>query len=473
MRYSAFSHRDENLNVFEDSNIPAITQNVSYDPFSGVTRSSEVTIMRFTYGIDDKPKPASLVIFGLQWLAVSVPAILIIGKVVAGLYGGSAIPYLQKLFLLTAIVLLMQIYLGHKLPLVVGPATVLLIGILASLNAGFGAINASILIGGVLLAVLAAAGLFKYLMRLFTPRVIAVVLMLIAFTLAPVILDLMVDGGGSVPATHAFLFSLAFAFILFVANGRLKGIWKSTLALWAIILGSLVYILMFGAVTLPPEGIAAIAFPGELLAPLAMPGIGVLAAFLICFLALAINDLGSIQSVGGLLKADKMGERTNRGVTVTGIGNALAGLTGVIGPVNFSLSPGVIAATGCASRFALVPAGLALALMAASPIAIGYLASIPGPVIGVVLAYVMAAQIAAGLMVGQENSAVKTFDEGLIVGVPLILGTVVAFLPDIVASGFPATLRPLITNGFVIGIVAVLVLEHLVYRKRPEDNIES
>jgi uracil permease len=85
----------------------------------------------------------------------------------------------------------------------------------------------------------------------------------------------------------------------------------------------------------------------------------------------------------------------------------------------------------------------------------------------------MAAQIAAGLMVGQESSAVKTFDEGLIVGVPLILGTVVAFLPDIVASGFPATLRPLITNGFVIGIVAVLVLEHLVYRKRPEDNIES
>ena len=41
--------------------------------------------MRFTYGIDDRPEPASLLIFGLQWLAVSVPAILIIGKVVAGL----------------------------------------------------------------------------------------------------------------------------------------------------------------------------------------------------------------------------------------------------------------------------------------------------------------------------------------------------------------------------------------------------
>ena len=421
--------------------------------------------MRFSYGIDDRPEPASLLIFGLQWLAVSVPATLIIGNVMAGLYGGPAIPYLQKLFLLTALVLLAQIYLGHKLPLVIGPATVLLIGILASLDAGFGAINASILVGGLLLAGLAATGLFKHLKRLFTPRVIAVVLMLIAFTLAPVILNLITDGGGTVPATHAFLFSLLFALVLFIANGFLKGLWKSTLALWAIILGTLAYILIFGMVSPPPTGTALLAFPGDLLAPLAIPDIGVFAAFLICFLALAINDLGSIQSVGGLLDADEMGERTNRGVTVTGLGNALAGLTGVIGPVNFSLSPGVIAATGCASRFALVPAGIALALMAASPLAIGYLSSIPGPVIGVVLAYVMTAQIAAGLMVGQESSAVKTFDEGLIIGIPLLLGTVVAFLPDAIAAGFPATLRPLIANGFVVGIITVLVLEHLVYRQ--------
>ncbi|MFA7198477.1 MAG: solute carrier family 23 protein [Methanoculleus sp.] len=429
--------------------------------------------MEFTYGIDDRPRPTSLLIFGLQWLAVSVPAILIIGKVVAGLYGGSAIPYLQKLFLLSALVLLMQIYLGHRLPLVLGPATVLLIGILASLESGFAAINASILIGGLLLAGIAAAGLFEHLKRLFTPRVIAVVLMLIAFTLAPTILNLITDGGGTVPATQTFLFALAFALILFVANGLLKGIGKSTLALWAIIFGTFSYIVLFGPVPLPPEGTALLALPPGLLAPLALPDAGVLAAFLICFLALAINDLGSIQSVGGLLGADKMGERTNRGVAITGLGNAAAGLIGVIGPVNFSLSPGVIAATGCASRFALVPAGIALALMALSPLAIGSLASIPGPVIGVVLTYVMASQIAAGLMLGQESGAVRTFDEGLIIGIPLLLGTVVAFLPADVAAGFPALIRPLIANGFVVGIITVLALEHIVYRRSREQDCPS
>ncbi len=425
--------------------------------------------MELTHDIDDKPKPIDLLIFSLQWLAVSIPAILIIGKVVGGLYGGPIVPYLQKLFLITAIILIAQIYLGHKLPLVIGPASVLLIGILASLNAGIGAINSSILIGGLVLTLIAAAGLFKHLQRLFTSRVIVVVLILIAFTLAPVILDLIIDGGGIISSTKAFSFAIVFALVLFIANGLLKGIWKSTLALWAIIIGSLVYVAIFGSVPLLSEGAAALALPTGIIGPLAVPNIGVLAAFLICFLALAVNDLGSIQSVGGILKADDMEGRVKRGVIVTGLGNALSGLTGVIGSVNFSLSPGVIATTKCASRYALVPVGLALILLSMSPLAIGYLGSIPGPVIGVVLAFVMAAQISAGLMLGQEKNAVRTFDDGMIIGVPLLLGILVSFLPDSVASGFPAAISPIITNGFIVGIVTALILEHIVYRDKSKN----
>jgi uracil permease len=430
--------------------------------------------MEFTYGIDDRPGPAYLLIFGLQWLAVSVPIILIIGGVMAALQGeGAAVPYLQKLFLLVALALLVQVYLGHRLPLVLGPATVLLVGILASIDAGVGAINASLLAGGLLLAGIAATGLIGHLKRLFTPRVIAVVLMLIAFTLAPTILALATDGGGKVPPTQAFLFSITFALALFIANGFLRGIWKSTLALWAILLGTPAYIALFGAVPLPPADTPLLALPGDLIAPLAVPGAGVLGAFLICYLALAVNDLGSIQSVGGLLRADRMEERVNRGVTVTGLANALAGITGVIGPVNFSLSPGIIAATGCASRLALVPAAVALGLVAASPLVMGYLESIPAPVIGVVLTYVMAAQIAAGLMLGQESRAFGRFEDGLVVGIPLLLGTLVGFLPPEVAIGFPATIRPLIANGFVVGIITVLALEHIVYRRAREQDYPS
>ncbi|WP_342679736.1 purine/pyrimidine permease [Methanofollis sp. UBA420] len=424
--------------------------------------------MHFTYGLDDKPGIGELAIFGLQWLAVSVPAILIIGSVVSALQpGGSAIAYMQKLFLVIALVLLVQVLWGHRLPLVVGPATVLLIGVLASMEHGVGAINASIMIGGAILALLSATGLFKYLKMLFTPRVIVVILLLIAFTLAPVILTLITADGVVSPVSN-FTFALVFALALFCAGGLLKGMWKATLAIWALLLGSLAYYLVFGTFSVPATNAAILSLPEGLIAPLVVPDAGVLAAFLICFLALAINELGSIQSVGGLLQADRMDERVNRGMTVTGLGNALSGVAGVIGPVDFSLSPGVIAATGCASRFALVPAALALMAIGFSPLLITYLSSIPQPVIGIVLAYVMTAQIAAGLMLGEETRAVASFEDGLVIGIPVLIGTVVAFLPAAIAAGFPATLRPVIANGFVVGVVLVLILEHFVYRKRGE-----
>ncbi|MDI6866615.1 solute carrier family 23 protein [Methanoculleus sp.] len=425
--------------------------------------------MEFSCGIDERPRPGLLLVFGLQWLAVSIPAILIVGRVVAGLQAeGAAIPYLQRLFLLIAVLLVVQVYLGHRLPLVLGPATVLLVGILASLDAGSAAINTSLLIGGLLLSAIALTGFVGHLKRLFTPRVIVVVLMLIAFTLAPVILGLVTEGGNGVTATATFLFAAGFALVLFAAHGLLGGFWRSTLAVWALIFGTAAYIALFGSVSPLTVDTALFALPGDLVAPLAVPDPGVLVAFLICYLALATNDLGSIQSVGSLLAADGMDDRINRGVGVTGLGNVIAGLTGVIGPVNFSLSPGVIAATGCASRFALVPAAVGLGLMALSPRAIGYMECIPGPVIGVVLAYVMATQIAAGLVFGQESGALETFDGGLIIGIPLLLGTLVAFLPAEVVTGLPAVLRPVLANGFVVGIVTVLGLEHIVYRRRSE-----
>ena len=423
--------------------------------------------MEFSCGIDERPRPGLLLVYGLQWLAVSVPVILIAGRVAAGLEpAGAAIPYLQRLFLLAAVLLVVQVYMGHRLPIVLGPATVLLVGILASQDAGSAAINASILIGGLLLSAIALTGFVGHLKRLFTPRVIVVVLMLIAFTLAPVILGLVTEGGDGATATAAFLFAAGFALALFAAYGLLEGFWRSTVAVWGLVFGTAVYIALFGGVAALPADTALFALPGDLAAPLAIPDPGVLAAFLICYLALATNDLGSIQSVGSLLAAEGMDERVNRGVGVTGLGNVIAGLMGVIGPVNFSLSPGVIAATGCASRFALVPAAVGLALIGLSPRAIGCMECIPGPVIGVVLAYVMATQIAAGLVFGQESGALETFDGGLIVGIPLLLGTLVAFLPAEVVAGLPTVLRPVLANGFVVGIVTVLGLEHVLYRRR-------
>lgn len=98
---------------------------------------------------------------------------------------------------------------------------------------------------------------------------------------------------------------------------------------------------------------------------------GTILAFLFCYIALIVNELGSIQAVGHMLQADRMDQRTTRGVGIVGVTNVLSGLFGVIGPVDYSMSPGVISATGCASRYTLLPAGAGLILCAFFPSVVG------------------------------------------------------------------------------------------------------
>lgn len=420
------------------------------------------------YRLDDVPPPLELVIFSLQWLAVLVPSIIIIGKVMAGFHYQSLteqVVYVQTTFFVTALALLAQVFWGHRLPLIMGPAAVLLVGVVASAGSDPHTVYSAIMIGGLILFLVAVTGLFGHLKKLFTARVVAVVLILIAFTLAPTIMNLMVTP--AVPATS--FFNLIFAFVLilgmFVCERFLKGFWKSTIIIWSVIAGSLLYYLLFpGLLTREQSEIAAVAAPFASLFDFQLiVDPAVVVSFLICFAALSINDLGSVQGVGEMIQPDQMEKRINRGLSVTGLANGLSGLLGVVGPVNFSISPGIIASTGCASRYTVAPAALGLLAISFLPRITALISMIPQVVIGSVLVYVMCAQIAAGLMVALKSQKFE-FVDGLIMGLPFMLGIVVSFLPGEVLATFPVCLRPLLGNGFVVGVLLVIFLDHVVYR---------
>ena len=423
--------------------------------------------MQFRYRLDDRPPLLPLLLFGLQWLAIAVPAIVIIGGVVGHLQSSDPAAqtlYLQKLALVGGLTMAVQVLWGHRLPLVAGPAAVLLVGVVASRGYPDGVVYGSILVGGLLLTLLAAVGLFAGVVRLFTPRVVAAVLLLIAFTLLPTIRDLLLDPGSGAPPLVQILFALALALLLYAAQRLLAGVWQATLIVWGVLFGSAAWLLVY-----PPSagspGLPLFALP---LHAWALPAFavdpGVLTAFLCCFLALAVNDLGSMQGVASLLQPEGMPGRIGRGMAVTGLGNALAGALGVLGPVDFSLSPGVIAATGCASRYVLLPAAAALLLLSCSPLALAVLGAVPPVVVGATLLFILSSQVAAGLLALVADGAPLRFEHGLVLGLPLLFGTVIAFLPPAVVAGFPAFLRPVLGNGFVVGTLTAILLEHLLVR---------
>ncbi len=427
--------------------------------------------MKLKYGLDDRPPFLETLAYGLQWLALTIPALIIIGQVVAGVQFDQVqeqVLYLQKLCFITGVLLIAQIWWGHGLPLVIGPSTVLLIGILASQGSSLDSIYSAIFLGGLILAVLAYSGLFSLVQGLFTPRVVVVILLLIAFTMAPTIMNLIIARDSSIPLIYNILFTLGIVSILFAAEHRLTGVWKATLVLWAILLGSVAYYAIFSSSL---DSLNAVNSPhlapfwSELSFNLVLEP-GVLLSFLLCFLALSINDLGSIQSLSSFLQAEQVEKRTRRGMGLTGLGNILSGWMGVIGPVNFSMSPGVIAATLCASRYPLLPAGLGLIIMSFSPWVMNYMGRLPQVIIGCVLIYLMSIQIAASLIMLKEKKALPNFSSGIIIGFPLILATLIAFMPGEALSSLPPVLRPLVGNGFVMGVIMVILLEHLLLKEK-------
>jgi xanthine/uracil permease len=430
--------------------------------------------MELQYGPEDKVPFLKTLLIGIQWAALLISTIIILGKVVGDIQYLDQyhhVLYLRKLLFICSITLLFQISQGHRLPLLPGPSAVLLIGVIACKDFQASDIYTSVMIGGLLITLIAVSGLLSHIQRLFTNNVVSVVLLLIAFTIAPTILDLMIDQKSGVNPFSNMCFAVITLFIMLLLHRFLGGIWKSTLIIWALMIGSLVYHFIFQVNI--PEYISSghpvwfDHFVANMNARLSLQP-GVFISFLFCFIALIINDLGSIQSVNELLEITDKEKRVKRGITITGFANMASGFFGVIGPVNYSISPGVILSTGCASRYTLVPAAIIMLILSFLPAVTGFIGSVPSVIIGSVLAYVMTSQIAAGLIVAFKNVNGEgfRFENGMVIGLSIFLGTIVAFMPPTVISNLPVYLRPILGNGFVAGVISSILLEKLMFYKK-------
>lgn len=417
--------------------------------------------MNLKYNVDDRLPAGQLAMYAIQWFVLCI-AVVSTSVFVATGTPEDRLFFSQKLFAVMGIAGFVQVAWGHRLPIVVGPAAVLLVGVMASLaaSAEVSAIYSSIAIGGVLITLLTIGGLMRYVQRIFTPRIVVVILMLIATTLAPTIKNLVFPAQAS---HNEHLFGLLFAVVgvvlMVVANRNLKGVAKSLVIPMALVVGSIAYFAIFDA----PQRVASAASWRGLFVEEFVFDWSLVVAFVICYIALAINDIGSIESLGGMLGIKDMDKRMKRGVRITGIMNIVAGSMGVLGPVNYSMSPGVIASTGCASRYALIPATLLLVACALFPDVIWVLTAIPSPVIGVILLFLMGTQLAASFEMMQSTRSAATFADALTLGLPIMVALLFQLMPKGVA---PDVIQPLVGNGFAMGVIVVMIMEHVINRSK-------
>ncbi|NNG06342.1 MAG: purine/pyrimidine permease [Desulfobacteraceae bacterium] len=425
----------------------------------------------YLYDIDDHPPFHYAIVYGLQWAFIAFPSVIIAATLCGAALGlglEGSIRFLQLALLTTGLFTFVQSLWGHRYPLVDGPSTALVLTFILLVPYGLPAIQGGMILGGVLLIIIVCSKQLERVIRLFTPNVVGVILMLIALGLLPPLLRFITGINEAHPQGEAFILIISLALILFIAtiSYRLKGFLKTISILLGMIVGSLLFLLLG---RLDWQGLTAaswISFSTRWVESAPSFYWPAAVAFACAYLAVIVNSLGSLQGVAAITDKERLGVGTRRGILVNGVEGIVCGFMGVVGgTVSFSISPGVILVNRVASRYAVSYCGIILLLAAFLPKLAALLALVPAPVVGAALCVAMGGQVGAGIAIIASKEV--TSRDYFVVGIPILLGTMVGFFPRSLFDALPGFSQVFLGNSLIVGIVMVLLLEHILWREQP------
>jgi uracil permease len=260
------------------------------------------------------------------------------------------------------------------------------------------------------------------------------------------------------------LISIALVLLMAALSHWLDGFWKTISLLIGMLAGSLLF---FFLGRLEWQKVAAASWVS--LSARWVPSLPefqwtAAVAFACAYLAVMVNTLGSLQGIAVITDPGRLPKAVPRGILVTGAAGVVCGVLGVVGTVSYSMSPGVILANRMASRYAVTSCGMILVLAAFLPKLAAFISLVPGPVVGAALCVGLGGQVGVGI--SAVASQPITSRDYFVVGLPVIIGTLVGFLPQRLFEALPGSLQIFVANSLITGIFLVLILEHLLLRKK-------
>jgi uracil permease len=428
-----------------------------------------MTAEPFFYALDERPPLWRALVYGLQWALLMFPSVTILAAIAVEalqLPADARVAFFQRLFLLSGSATVLQTLAGHRYPIQEGPSTALLLTFVVLAPQGLGVIQGGMLCGGLLLFAIGWLGWMGSLGRYFTPNVVGVILLLIALTLIPHLLPRLLGMSPAHPGGEGSVFAASLLLILLIAilASRLRGFPRTAAIMLGMLAGSLGF-WAWGRVDLAPVDAAAwLSLPGSLWAGMPQLSASGVLSCLLAYVAVTVNAVGSIHGTAAVVGPEGVAARTDRGLVVTGLAGIAAAGLGVVGTVGFSTSPGVILVTRVASRYALTMCGGILVVAGLVPRLGALLAAVPAAVVGAALCVVLASQVGAAISTITAAGRALAARDYLVVGLPVLLGTVVAAAPPRFFAGLPALLGTIVGNGLVLGILLVLLLEHVLLK---------
>jgi uracil permease len=422
----------------------------------------------YTYDIDDRPPARLTVVYALQWAIIIFPIFItssILPARVLQMNPAQEVRFLQLILLSSGIFTTVQCLWGHRYPVIDGPSTALLLTFLIIAPYGLRAVQAGQIAGGLLLMAAVIILKPKRIISIMTPNVIGVILMLIALTLLPYMSRLM-SGEGPVSGEGSavkFVVSVGLVILMSAMAYRLGGVLKTVWLLAGMAVGTAVFYALERPSFTHLLSSSWFSIPADIIPSKPQLTISALIAFAVSYVAVVVNSVGSIEAIANITSRDRLPEAIPRGLFINGMAGVFCGLVGTIGMVSYSVSPGIVLSIKVASRFAVAWCGLVFILAAFVPKLAAFFALVPAPVVGAALCTAMGIQIGAALdIVAASGIGQRSY---YIVGLPVVLGTMIGFLPQSIVNELPQAFRVFLGNGLIFGILLVLFLEHVAMRK--------
>lgn len=379
---------------------------------------------------------------------------------------------MQRTFFVVGLASLLQALIGHRLPIMEGPAgvwiSIFAVGAITgvqnntSLNETLQFLEMTMIFTGILLFLFGLLKISEKILPIFTPLVTGIFFMLLTVQLSGTFLKGMLGIGSHSTTIHIGEAILAFiTFIIIIGLSIFGRGWISNYAIFiGIGIGWICYYFLSGKTnSLEFENVFSL--PQIFAFGTPQFDLNVIPIAFITAIVLISNLVASIiatsQTLG--IKTSDYRKQINHGTALSGINTSLSGIFSSIANVPVASSAGFIALTGQKDKKPFIYANLLLILIAFFPPIVSIISSIPAPIANATL---MASFIHL-VTLGFQNVSLQPLDfrKCTILGIAYLIGMGTMFLPTEIFFDLPSFAQNVLSNGLLVGTSVAIIIEQL------------
>lgn len=426
-------------------------------------------------------------ILGLQWMLFIIAASIAVPISVSDLFmldQRETLLLIQNTLFILGITGCLQGFFGHKMPVAESPAGLWwsVLSIYSGVIAAGYATNVEVLrifsggmiFSGVLFVIFSCTGLLKKISSVFSPVITFIYLILLTLQLSGTFVKGISGINGHSEKIDVLTTILGISIIILtfcLGSSKIKKV-RQFSVLISIGTGWLLFILFNKTENIIFED-KIMNFPKVLAFGFPKFDLGMAStAFFITFL-LIMNMLASISIMGNITgeKKEELVKRYEKSGFISGINQILGGLFNTVGTVPVSSSAGFVAQIGEKSMKPYLLGCIFVSFVSLFPKFINIMAALPAA-IGYSVTFVLFSKMISMALFELK----KVIDEDysyVIIGVSLLTGVGISFLPYSALNGLPSVISAFAGNGLIAGSLLGVVLEQIFLFKKRKGKIKT